>query len=172
MKIAITGHRPHKLGNDYDLTSDLVRRIKSCIVGSLISCSPSITKEEDKVTIEGLTLITGMALGIDTLFALIAIEFNIPFVAAIPFIGQENVWPKKSKDIYYELLHKARYSKIVSKGGYSAGKMQVRNEWMVDECDILIGVFDGSTGGTANCIHYCKEKYPEKEIIIINPKTI
>lgn len=28
MKIAITGHRPNKLNNDYDLTSPLIRRIK------------------------------------------------------------------------------------------------------------------------------------------------
>lgn len=28
MKIAITGHRPNKLGNDYDLTSPLVERIE------------------------------------------------------------------------------------------------------------------------------------------------
>lgn len=33
MKVAITGHRPNKLGNDYDLTSPLIDQIDMLISG-------------------------------------------------------------------------------------------------------------------------------------------
>jgi uncharacterized phage-like protein YoqJ len=34
--------------------------------------------------------------------------------------------------------------------------LQKRNEWMVDHCDLLIAVWDGSEGGTANCVRYAR----------------
>lgn len=93
MQIAITGHRPNKLGNDYALTSDLIGSIKHEIMRVLRTFEH-----------KDLTLITGMALGIDTLFAKIAIEHNIPFIAAIPFKGQEIVWPEESQETYRMVL--------------------------------------------------------------------
>lgn len=47
--------------------------------------------------------------------------------------------------------------------------MQKRNEWMVDNCDILIAVWDKSPGGTKNCVDYAESK--KKQIIYINPKN-
>ena len=46
-------------------------------------------------------------------------------------------------------------------------KMQTRNEWMVNHCDKLIAVWNGSDGGTGNCVNYAKSI--NKEIIYINP---
>jgi uncharacterized phage-like protein YoqJ len=40
---------------------------------------------------------------------------------------------------------------MISRGGYEPWKMQVRNEWMIDRCDVLLALWDGSRGGTANC---------------------
>jgi len=37
MKIAITGHRPNKLGNDYDLTSPLIEKIDIAICNVLLA---------------------------------------------------------------------------------------------------------------------------------------
>ena len=39
---------------------------------------------------------------------------------------------------------------------------------MVDNSDIIIAVWDGTKGGTYNCVQYAKKK--NKEIIQINPK--
>lgn len=108
MKIAITGHRPNKLGNDYDLTSPLIQRIKYRIIttlGNLVAMDASNPTP---------TLITGMALGIDTLFAKIAIELNIPFIAAIPCKNQPAKWPKKSQDTWNEIMWKASELKLIS----------------------------------------------------------
>lgn len=158
MKIAITGHRPNKLGNDYNLTSPLIMAIKAKIL--------------DIITPYGKpTLISGMALGIDTLFAQIAIEQDMPLIAAIPFVGQQSAWPISSQLRWQKIIDTPGVQiKIITSGGYSAQKMQIRNEWMVDNSDILIAVWDGTSGGTKNCVMYAKSK--DKFIIHIDPKAL
>jgi len=160
MKVAITGHRPNKLNNDYDLKSDLILSIKKRIIQEL----DILIKEHPKVI-----CISGMALGIDTLFAQIAIELNLEFIAAIPCQQQHKMWAQRSKEIYLDLInHPLCFKYYVSEGEYSPQKMQIRNEWMVDHCDLLIAVWDGTSGGTKNCIDYALKK--NKLIIRINPK--
>jgi uncharacterized phage-like protein YoqJ len=157
MRIAITGHRPNKLGNDYDLVSPLINRIRILLNEVILNYQPT-------------EIISGMALGIDTLWAQLAIENSIPLVAAIPFKGQESMWPQKSQKVYNYLLSKAKEIVIVNEGGYSPSKMQIRNEWMVDNCNLLIAVWDETSGGTANCVNYAKSV--KQEIIYINPKKL
>jgi uncharacterized phage-like protein YoqJ len=154
MIIAFTGHRPNKLGG-YKLPNPTYIHICQQIEKHLIELKPE-------------KIISGMALGIDQWAANIAVKLNIPFVAAIPFEGQEKAWPASSQKTYFNLLKKAAEKVIVCEGGYAAYKMQIRNQWMCDKCDILIGVWDGSPGGTGNCIDYAKSI--NREIIYINPK--
>lgn len=165
--IAFTGHRPHKLDNDYDLKSKLIQDIKAHIIKIVSGFnSPKF--------------ITGMALGIDTLVANIAVERNIPFIAAIPFKGQHRVWIGKSQGLYHILLSKAEQIKIVDSNkignykyyltlpetAFQPAKMHKRNQWMVDNCDVLIAIWDGSQGGTYSCIEYATRM--KKRIIRID----
>ncbi len=113
--------------------------------------------------------ITGMALGFDTIAAEICIDLEIPFVAAVPFEGQDNVFPQESKDKYKEILSKAKLVKLVSEGGYSIEKFQLRNEYIVDNCDLLVACYDGTPGGTKNCIDYAIKK--SLPTVIIDPLT-
>lgn len=162
MRIAITGHRPNKLGNDYDLTSPLVKDIKNKIQHIITQSNQSGSN---------LELITGMALGIDTLFSLLAIENKIPFIAAIPCKDQEKMWVQKSKDLYQSILKNKLCSiQMVSFKEYDLECMNKRNEWMVDNCDLLIAVWDGTSGGTKNCINYAVKK--KKQIIYILIKEL
>lgn len=162
MKVAFTGHRPNKLGHDYVLNSPLIQWIKVEIL-KLLNIDEITPPAKD------LHIITGMALGIDTLAALTAIQYNIPFTAAIPFVDQEKMWSNYHQHLYNSILAKAQVKEIVSEGNYAAWKMQARNNWMVDHSDVLIAVWDGTDGGTANCINYAKKK--EKQIYYINPKN-
>lgn len=152
LKIAITGHRPNKLGNDYNLTSDLVKKIKYKIVSEMEAIiNDNVGKK--------FILITGMALGIDTLFAHIAIEKRLKFIAAIPCIGQEAMWRDEARKLYHKILKDERcIVHMVTNKPYDLKCMNLRNEWMVDNCDVLIAVWDGTSGGTANCVKYAKSK--------------
>lgn len=158
MKLAITGHRPSKLGNDYEFTGEWMKNIKIEIQGIINREKPT-------------EIIVGMALGVDTLFAIMAIENNIPFRACIPCNGQANKWTASSRKLYYELLnHPLCTIKQIHDGPYTDKCMQERNIYMVDECDKIIAVWDGTSGGTANCVSYAKAK--DKEILRINPTIL
>jgi uncharacterized phage-like protein YoqJ len=78
-------------------------------------------------------------------------------------VGQECQWPKQSQIQYNQILLKASNVIVVSDGGYDNWKMQVRNEYLVDHCDVLVALWDGSSGGTGNCISYAYKK--NKKII-------
>lgn len=156
MRIAVTGHRPNKLNNEYNLNGPMSLWIKKKLYEVI---------EAEKPT----QIISGMALGVDTIWALSAIEHKIPLLAAIPFEGQEKIWPQESKDLFnYILNHPETTKYIVSEGVYAPYKMQIRNKWMVDNCDVLVGVFDGTAGGTKNCVTYANSV--NKKTIIIDPK--
>lgn len=158
MKISFTGHRPNKLGG-YKLPNPTYISICKRIESALLELKPDV-------------VISGMALGIDQWAANIAIKLNIPFIAAIPFVGQEAIWPLESKRIYKILLGRAQSQHIVSEGGYSAQKLQIRNEWMVDQLtepdDTVMAIWDGTRGGTGNCVAYAEKV--GKKIYRINPK--
>lgn len=154
MIIAFTGSRPNKLGG-YKTPNPIFNKVCKGIEKYLIELQPE-------------KIISGMAQGTDIWAAKIAVKLKIPFIAAIPFIGQESIWPASSQEEYHSLLKLAAKQVIVSKGTYSAEKMQVRNQWMVDNSDLLIAVWDGSSGGTANCVKYAKSK--NKTIMVIDPK--
>lgn len=151
--VAFTGHRPQKIGG-FNTPNPIYNFINNEITRTLIDLKPT-------------KAISGMALGIDQIAVEVCIKLGIPFIAAVPFKGQELAWPIASQKKYFELLERADSIEYVSPGGYAAWKMQVRNQFMVDRCDVLIAVFDGTPGGTKNCFDYAVAK--SKKIIRINP---
>lgn len=152
-RIVITGHRPNKLwGYDYTNANyvKLMKLLKQYIIDTINN------DKEHKVEI-----ITGMAIGTDTIFAIVGLYlrdhgYNIKVICAIPFKGQESKWPLESQNLYNIILGKADNIVYVCDGGYAKWKMQKRNEYMVNlltsDNDFLIALWDGTPGGTANCI--------------------
>lgn len=156
---AVTGHRPDKLGREYDGVGPYSDRIRSWLWLQV-------------KTLDITQGISGMALGTDMLWAEVCIELGIPFVAAVPCDNQDKMWPQKSKDRYKALIAKAERVVNVSPGPYAAWKMQRRNIWMIDNSGILLSVYDGTQGGTRNCIEYAKGqqiKRPDYKILTLNP---
>lgn len=109
--------------------------------------------------------IVGMALGWDTAVAIACVRNGIPFVAAVPFEGQERSWPRDSQERYRFLLAHAERVHVVctiapeymDRTWWVADAMTARNAWMVDNCDAVAALWDGSDrGGTANCVRYAR----------------
>lgn len=158
IKICVTGHRPNKLYG-YDLNDERWQNLKEQF---------KVLLKEDNCN----EAITGMALGVDTVFALAVLElksegYDIKLHCAIPCRNHSCKWIKESIDQYYNILSKADMIKLVSSEEYKPQLMQKRNEYMVDLADKVIAVWDGSSGGTANCVKYAEKV--KKEIIRINP---
>lgn len=142
---AVTGHRPDKLGG-YGSTAK-----KKLLAFAVERFGEALKKGP-------LSVITGMALGWDQAVAQACVIHGIPFHAAIPFVGQEQMWPEESQQLYADLLKRAAQVTIVSPGRYEAWKMHRRNEFMVDLSTVLVGLWNGSPGGTASCISYADRK--------------
>jgi uncharacterized phage-like protein YoqJ len=113
-----------------------------------------------------------MALGVDTMFALAVLElikegYDIKLHCAIPCKNHSCKWVKESIDLYNDILSKANTVQLVTDEEYKPWLMQKRNEYMVDLADKVIAVWDGSAGGTGNCVRYAEKR--GKEIIMIRP---
>jgi len=137
--LAGTGHRPNRLGYGADVASLLVGFAQAWLS-----------------VLAPMKVISGMALGWDQALATAAVELGIPFVAAVPFAGQEARWPVESQRAYDALIAQAAEVVIVSRGGFSARAMQARNEWMTDRADLLVALYDGTPSGTGNSIRYAE----------------
>lgn len=142
---AATGHRPDKLFKNNPYSEEAFNKL--VLVAETIINYYEPTK-----------LIIGMALGFDIAMAQACVNKNVPFIAAIPFEDQEIKWSYTDKKRYLELCLKAENIVVVSKGGYADWKFQKRNEYMVDNADEVMALWDGSEGGTANCIEYAESK--------------
>lgn len=141
--IAATGHRPERLGG-HDHKTQLA-------LGGL--ATEYLTRNHpDKV-------ISGMALGWDQAVASACVALDIPFIAAVPFEGQESRWPAAAQEHYRWLLDAAADVIFVVEGlAPTMGAFQRRNEWMVDNADRMVALWDGSWGGTFNCVRYAEKR--------------
>lgn len=140
MIVAVTGHRPDKLGG-YRIPNNTFQRVMEGLDKALLTLRPD-------------HVITGMAQGVDQWMAELCHWNGIPFTAAIPFQGFENEWPMPSQMKFRRILANAARVEIVCPGEPARWKYQRRNMWMVDHCEQVIAVFDGSDGGTKNCLDY------------------
>lgn len=140
-----TGHRPPKL-----IVPGLGNAYHPEVYALLVDVVAGVLERERPAEV-----ISGMALGYDQALAAAAIQCGIPFTAAVPYEGQERVWPAASQRQYRRLLDRAAQVVVVCPGGHSNASLQRRNEFMVEHGSHVLACWDGGPeGGTANCIRY------------------
>ena len=151
-RCCFTGHRPHYLKRPLEeIEDDLEKAIYRAVQ-------------------EGYTtFITGMARGVDIMAGEIVCRLKdqypqLKLVAAVPFVGFDDLWGSYWKVRYEALLKKADYVKYVS-SGYSEGVFEVRNHWMVDRSAKVIAVFNGKRSGTMFTIQYAQENHVPVEYL-------
>lgn len=153
MILGVTGHRPKKLAPPEIAYS---RHVKERLTDLAIATLKR--KRPNKV-------ISGMAPGWDTAMAIASLKLHIPLVAAVPFEGQDSRWSEFDRGVYDLILKLAETVVVVSPGGYDAQKMQIRNIWIVDRSDEMVALWDGSGGGTHNCLVYAEsERVPYQNL--------
>lgn len=148
MKIAITGHRPEKLSSI-----------------SFIEASLRKAYRDTAATL----IIQGMAAGVDLMSAKIAYQMGLPWICAKPWEGHK---PRRDDEINYQrAIDLAQEVVSVNPSLEYPGPWvyQKRNEWMVDNSEIVVAVWDGTKGGTFNCVNYAKKK--KMPIYRIDPLT-
>lgn len=158
--INVTGHRPHKLMGGYNHFA-FENKMLQYVFGEMLK------KELDKY--QEVVCITGMAIGVDMLFAMACIELKetygsrIKLIGAVPFSSQPLSWSKAHKVMWDMILNEC--DAVVNTSNREtvyvhevSDIMQQRNEWMVDNSDETWAVWDGSPSGTGKCVNYAKEK--------------
>lgn len=132
MRIAVTGHRPKRLRNQQ-------KEVKEWL-------SEQLNKYECTEAI------SGMAQGADQIFAWAAIEKNIPLICCYPY--RKSFFHQEEQKI----LNKAKDIKFISEV-YTGNKVYwFRDKYMVDNCDLLLAVWDGiKAGGTWLTINYAQK---------------
>lgn len=175
--ICITGHRPNKLGG-YDWNS-----VKNIAIRDYLYW----LFEKEIIENNVIRFITGGAIGADQLaFSMLnklqqRCFHQIELILAIPFEEQYVRWSvldkfrhMEHKDLADEVIYVDELPKYAIKNAiisrYHPLKMQKRNQYMVDNSDKVIALWNGTKSGTANCINYAKSQ--QKEVFIINPDTI
>lgn len=132
MRIAVTGHRPERL-------KDQQEEVKKWLSEQLnkYDCTEAIS---------------GMAQGADQIFAQAAIEKNIPLICCYPY--RKNFFHQEEQKI----LNKAEDIKFISEA-YTGNRVYwFRDKYMVDNCDLLLAVWDGiKAGGTWLTINYAQK---------------
>lgn len=148
LTVAATGHRPGSL-QPYGGYSNL-------LFNQLITFARKTLRDD-----RPKRMTVGMALGWDQAVAQACVDLDIPFTAAVPFEGQESTWPDASRARYARLLAFADHVQIIcDKDTMPVPRaMQKRNEWMVDQSQAVMALWNGSFGGTHNCIRYAEKQH-------------
>lgn len=158
MYIACTGHRPQKIGNEWNGVGPVSNMIGVELAAVIKKYNPE-------------RILSGMALGVDMLWAEVGINIDVTVVACIPCKDQEKIWRSESQARYHAILLDPHVTQVlVSEEPYRPELMDLRSRWMVDHCQMLVSVWDGSQGGTANCVAYAQQV--KKPIFPIDLKKI
>jgi uncharacterized phage-like protein YoqJ len=122
------------------------------------------------------TWISGGAIGVDQIameavLAAKVLGANVRLIVARPFPSQSSKWPGPTQARFRHLCNRADWVYDVSPDPYTPAKMQIRNEWMIRAAATTIAVWDGSDGGTKNCVDYAM-KSSHNHVLHINPLTL
>ena len=144
MLVGITGHRPERLGNTWPIVEKWIKeKLKE------------YKENEGKVS-----LITGMARGVDQIAAVVAIDMEIGVRCYYPF-------PHKFSDLEDHVLIQAEVTRF-EQDKYSPSVYFKRDRRIVDDCDVLLVVWDGvKNGGTYYTYQYALEKGKKVELFKI-----
>ena len=160
-KCCFTGYRPQKLAYLKEETGREYQKLYAALTEQI---KEALGRGYDY-------FISGFAEGVDLMAAEIVIAlkrdgYEISLEAAMPAMNQTDGWEDLSRGIYYMLLDQAdrRVCEDRTMTRYSCLR---RDEYMVDQSDLVIAVFDGKKGGTDYTVNYARKK--KRDLWIIDP---
>ena len=161
--IALTGHRPNKLAG-YNLNTPYYLNMHK----KLVEIITDLTKTYDVVWVH-----SGMALGADTVWACAArtaikkFPGRVKLYAEIPVMTQPDAWFKQEDKQRWQDLVDLASDQTIYADTYSPRVLQERNIGMIDHADLLVAIWDGTSGGTANAVKYAKSVH--KDMVSYHP---
>ena len=167
--IALTGHRPNKLGG-YDIQTEPYQKLQADLEQYI---------RFQLETYQTIWCHSGLALSADTIWskAILSMRETYPvrvkFHAEIPMTTQSSRWFKADDINFWTQQVEAAdettlYSEQTEMTNYEAAKaLDDRNIGMIDNADILLALWNGTSGGTKNAVDYATKI--NKPVVQINP---
>jgi uncharacterized phage-like protein YoqJ len=160
MNLGITGHRPHKLGGYNEYTN---------------LCWPIQHKMETFFSWKAPErIVSGMALGADQWAVVVALKLGIKVTALIPCKDQDRLWPPAARAMYSALLASIELGggkiEYVSDKPYDKWCMVNRNKEIVNNASEMLAVWDGTKGGTGNCVKLALND--GLKVTVLDPNTM
>ena len=159
MVCGFTGHRPEKLPWGSDEGDERCAALKERLTRAVCS---QVERGAD-------VFLCGMARGCDFYFAEAVLNLKreglgVRMEAVLPCPEQPSRWPRADARRYERILKECDAVYLVQER-YTDGCMLRRNRAMIDRCDTLISVWDGTLGGTAAAVRYARHKGIEIEAL-------
>lgn len=115
---------------------------------------------------EDLIIISSLAEGADRLAVKVGLDsLNAKFIVPLPMEKSDylkDFKTKKSKEEFFELLKKAEKVLEIPKSKYRDHSYKIAGIYILENCDVLIAVWDGKLeqgiGGTADIVKIAREK--------------
>jgi uncharacterized phage-like protein YoqJ len=161
---AFTGHRPQSLPFGFREAAPECTALKQCLREQIITLAEL-----------GVThYISGMAIGVDMYAAEIVLELKavypkLTLECAFPCETQAVKWSEPLRERYYNIAAQCDQETLLQTH-YTAGCMQRRNRYMVDQSDLLLAVWNGRPSGTGKTVLYAQSK--GHSIWCIDPQTL
>lgn len=107
-------------------------------------------------------IITGMARGWDLAVARACFDLRVPYIAALPFYGQEDYWSAEEQAEYRRLVKAA--VRITVAGRVKLNHFYImRDRQIVDECDELWALDSGRPSGSHTTVLYAEQQ--ERKVV-------
>jgi ribonuclease HI len=163
--LAVFGHRPPELGGYGD--------------------NPTAKALQDRLT-EILTakrqlhadlhVVSGLALGAETLGAEAALDAGIPLVAVQPFPEPDAVWPRASRDRYARLLDRAAARVLLERAApdskpKAAAALARRDGWLARQADEALVVWDGRDPALGKLVRNLEDRLGD-DVWIVDPTEV
>ncbi|MGH8973045.1 MAG: hypothetical protein ACRD0C_07550, partial [Acidimicrobiia bacterium] len=123
-----------------------------------------------------LHVLSGLALGAETLGAEAALDAGVPLVAVQPFPDPDAMWPRASRDHYARLLDRAAHRLLLERAVPDskmkvAGALARRDGWLTRQADEALVVWDGRDPALGKLVRNLEDRLGE-DVWIVAPAEV
>jgi ribonuclease HI len=163
--LAVFGHRPPELGGYGD--NPMAKAVQDRLT-EILTAKRQLHPD--------LQVLSGLALGAETLGAEAALDAGVPLVAVQPFPEPDAVWPRASRDRYARLLDGAAARVLLERAApdskpKAAGALARRDAWLARQADEAVVVWDGRDPALGKLVRTLEDRLGD-DVWIVDPDEV
>ena len=163
-RLVVAGHRPPELGGyDANPTADRVRTHLAALLAAERELHPDVV------------VLTGLGLGAEQLAAEAAAAAGVPYVAVLPYPGQDGPWPAVARRHYQQLLAGSAGQVLLQtrppdSRQQAGAALRRRDAWLARNADEAVVVWDQDDAVVGRLVRALRDALGEEQVMIIEPQ--